>query len=168
MYSDEQHFNEWYRFEKSQGAWWSNLPKCPKKLCIRTTAKRRNGGGQTSAENRYAKDKSKWKDPKKPSEPERLLHPGTVWSLRSKTVGGKSNQCTYDSDGILIRTPTGSGTVDFKAPGFSSAHYDHDVAPVLLAAKIDGQNKTLTSGELQNTSTVSKYLEVRPLWAEDE
>jgi RHS repeat-associated protein len=151
-YSEEQIFDEWLLLELMNSGWWASLPKCPRKLCMK------KGKPQNP-------DKSKWKKPKKPTRPEALLHPGTVWSMRSKTVNGHANQCTYDAQGKIIDSPTGAGTVDFKAPG-GSAHYHHDVAPVLLAAKIDGQDKTLLSGVLTNTPTVAKYLVVRPLYAE--
>ena len=38
-YSDAQLFNEWLALERSRGAWWKDLPKCPSKLCIRFPTK---------------------------------------------------------------------------------------------------------------------------------
>ena len=102
------------------------------------------------------------------------LHPGTIWSMRNKADGaGHANQCTYDAKGILLRTPPGSGTVDWYRSG-TQKHYDHDVAPVYLANRLDGGasmgviSSTLTGGpSILGTpgANLNKYFEVRPLWA---
>jgi RHS repeat-associated protein len=160
QYSSKQLFDKWYELEKTRGNWWTVLPKCPKKLCLKD-------GEPVNP------DDEKWKDPGKPSNAEELLHKGTDWSLRSKPVNGHSNQCTYeeiegDADFVhLLTTPPGSGTVDYRKPGANFSHYNHDVDPVFRAARADGQTISLGNGELNATATVMKYYEVRPLWAED-
>jgi hypothetical protein len=167
-------FDEWYRLEKAQGIWWSSLPKCPKKLCI----KQINRGGTKKAFNIFASDRSQWHDPKPPTNAEENLHPGTIWSMRSKADSlGHSNQCTYDAKGILLRTPPGSGTVDWFAPGLGGrfGHYNHDVAPVYSANILDGgASMGVISSQVTNGPSIlstpgvnlNKYYEVRPLWAE--
>ena len=165
-------FDEWYRLEKAQGSWWSSLPKCPKKLCIQKI----NRGGTEKAFNTYAADPSQWNEPDRPTNAEENLHPGTTWSMRSKADGaGHANQCTYDTKGILLRTPPGSGTVDWYRSGTQTHHYNHDVAPVYLANSLDGGasmgviSSTLTGGpSILGTpgANLNKYFEVRPLWAE--
>jgi len=174
-YSDQQIFDEWYRLEKTRGDWWAGLPKCPKKLCILDGIGRNRTSSRT-AENRYATDKSKWLEPQRPSNAELNLHPGTIWSMRSKADGaGHANQCTYDEKGMLLRTPPGSGTVDWYRSG-TPTHYHHDVAPVYLANLLDGGasmgviSSMLTGGpSILGTpaDNLNKYFEVRPLWAEE-
>ena len=183
QYSDQQIFNEWYRLEKARGAWWNSLPKCPKKLCIIMGAlslgQKPQLGGQDlsdSAFNVFSKDRSQWKSPKPPSNAELNLHPGTIWTMRSKPdASGHANQCTYDATGTLLETPPGSGTVDWYRPGLTTTHYNHDVAPAYMASRLDGG---ASMGVISSTftgepnifsppgSNLNKYYEVRPLWAE--
>jgi len=155
----ELKFDLWYNKEKSLGNWWSNLPRCPTKLC------KVNGKPQKPNEN-----SDKWKDPQKPIYAELALHPKTAWSMRSiKDTQGHTNQCTYDEDCILLRTPPSSGTVDFKEAG-TSAHYFHDVQPIYLAHELDG-GKSMSlvpwspSILKKPGSYMSKYFQVRPLHA---
>jgi RHS repeat-associated protein len=175
MYSNQQVFDEWYRLEKSRGSWWTSLPKCPIKLCI-TRGEGRNRKTRY-AENSYAKNKENWHDPKRPSNAELNLHPGTYFSMRSKADShGHANQCTYDRDGNLLRFAPGSGTVDWYRSG-TATHYDHDVAPAYLANRLDGGanmgvvSSTITGGPSILGSpghNLRKYYEVRPLWAESK
>jgi hypothetical protein len=168
-YSGKQIFDKWIELEKGTGSgWYRKYPKCPAKLCMQ------NGKPQNP-------DKTKWNDPKKPGGAESSLHPGAVWSMRSKPVDGGANQCTYTTWGELIRRPPASGTVDWRAPGAGTAHYDHDVAPVLLANRLDGGGGGDLASMVFNQflwpifvindpvgPNVQRYLEVRPLWAEDK
>jgi RHS repeat-associated protein len=162
QYSDQQVFDEWYRLEKSRGDWWTILPKCPKRIC-------KKDRGFVSP------DKSVWANPKTPSSAERNLHPNNKfeWSMRSLPRWEHSNQCTYDSDGILIRQPPGSGTVDYRAAvGVPLSHYKHDVQPIYLANDLDGGcNMPKAIWSYPQIKTVPglymwKYYEVRPLYAE--
>jgi len=172
-FTDQQVFDEWYRLEGTQGSWWTSLPKCPKKLCVG----KRDGRGPNRdwAKNSFAKDPSQWHQPGKPSSAELNLHPGTVWSMRSKATGaGHANQCTYDRDGLLLREPTGAGTVDWYRAG-TLAHVYHDVWPIYLANSLDGgAHMSLISSTIRGGPAIlsspgnnlRKYYDVRPLWAE--
>jgi hypothetical protein len=167
-YSYQQIFDKWIELEKNTGTgWYKKLPKCPAQVCI-VDGKPQNP------------DDTKWDDPGKVQGAEASLHLGAVWSMRSKPVNGHSNQCTYKEWGELEREPTASGTVDWASPGAGFAHYDHDVAPVLLANKIDGGDGGNSLTMIFNQfawpiftindppgANVRRYLEVRPLWAEE-
>jgi RHS repeat-associated protein len=118
----EEVFSEWYQLELTNYGFWYGLPKCPKRLCMK--------------DGRPANpDSASWKDPSSPSSAELNLHPGTVWSMRSRAYG-PATQCTYSEakNGYaeLIRTRPGAGTVDLKTPGFPP-HFKHDVEPIYLA-----------------------------------
>ena len=184
-YSNQQIYDEWYRLESARKNWWSGLPKCPKKLCIKRIPESTSPAmppvpslttpAHDVASNIYAEDRSQWLEPKSPSNAELNLHPGTVWSMRSKADAvGHANQCTYDAKGLLLRTPPGSGTVDWYRSG-NPTHYAHDVAPAYLANTLDGGasmgviSSQLTGGpSILGTpgANLNKYYEVRPLWAE--
>ena len=155
--SDEDIFQEWYTLELFNYGFWHCLPKCPAKLCI-------DGDGP------YNPDPSMWKEPTSPGHMEALLHPGTHWSMRSYEFGDRhSNQCTYDKEGVLLRDYPAAGTVDFRSPGFGFGHYKHDVAPVILAANLDGNRKTLVRGTISKVDNfLILYYQVRPLYAEGE
>ena len=162
QYSDQKIFDEWYRLEKTRGAWWSGLPKCPR--CISVVS--------GSAKN---PEPNKWKDPKRASNAEENLHPGTFWSLRSKPDGaGHSNQCTYDKDGALLEDIPSAGSADWFESG-TLRHYDHDVAPAYLASRLDGGSSmgvissTIFNGpkiQVPPGANINKYYEVRPFWPE--
>jgi RHS repeat-associated protein len=182
-YSLKQIFDEWHRLEKAKGKWWESLPKCPRKICIIKAAEPATliTGEQWSspqpdrATNSFAKEPKKWLAPGRPSRAEQNLHPGAIWSMRSKADGqGHANQCTYDAEGVLLRDAPGAGTVDWKESG-TIPHFDHDVAPIYLANGLDGGkgmgviNSTLRNGPVIQSSPgeySKKYFEVRPLWAE--
>lgn len=161
-YSDRQVFDEWYALERTRGAWWSSLPKCPK--CISVV-----GGKAKNPES------SKWLNPRKPSNAEENLHPGTAWSLRSKPdVAGHANQCTYDEVGALLVDAPASGTVDWYKSG-TQTHYAHDVEPIYVASRLDGGgsmgvfNSTVYNGPKIHSPPgmyMNKYFEVRPFWPE--
>ena len=125
-YSDQQLFDEWHALEKARRGWWKNLPKCPCKLskkrrvnyrCVKT----KDGVIiEESWETEHSKsgepfnpDSKKWDDPKVPSGAEAALHPGAAYSMRSKGVKGRYNQCIYDKNLKLITTAPGAGTVDY-------------------------------------------------------
>ncbi|TAG09461.1 MAG: hypothetical protein EAZ42_06970 [Verrucomicrobia bacterium] len=101
---------------------WRTLKKCP--LCIDVAS-----GEPKNPDNMI------WKDPKKPSSWEKGLHPGAVWSMRS-IVQNPGNQCIYDAMGDISLDANTHGTADFKEEG-TSAHYEHDVEPVILADMLD-------------------------------
>ena len=139
-YTDTQVLNEWLELERSRGAWWTVLHKCPSKLCIRKNGKPVNP------------DVSKWKDPKKDPWFLNDYHPGGVYEMRSLPVDGHGNQCVYDGSGsIFIGPPTG-GTVDWSAPsfwGYLFGHGPHDVDTYSLSKKL---------------RRVPDYYSVRPSW----
>jgi hypothetical protein len=181
-YSDQQVFDEWHKLELTRGNWWTSLPKCPRKLCIIKGQSSGTPMAPTGEEwdsptpDRAANpDSTKWLNPGRPSNAELDLHPGTVFSMRSRADGsGHANQCTYDGNGDLLLTPPGAGTVDWFRSG-TRTHYNHDVAPVYLANRLDGGGRMgVTSSTLLVGSSIlgtpgynlNKYFEVRPLWAE--
>ncbi len=157
--SQQEIFDLWYKWEKTQGQWWINLPKCPKKLeCI--DDKPQNP------------DATKWKTLGEPMWAELALHPGAAWTMRSfEDSDGHTNQCTYDDEGILLPMPPGSGTVDWYRSG-TSKHITHDVDPIVLANSLDeGEELVLASpwgpSILAHPGpNMMKYYEVRPLYAE--
>ena len=160
---EQEIFDEWYRLEKTQGEWWTELPRCPYNLCIS------NGLAINP-------DSSEWENPTNASRFERALHPGAVWSLRSKPVNGHANQCTYTEDGYLITGLPGAGTVDWIQGGAIASlngHFIHDVAPVIMAGKLDGNEINFGPdglgfrGELSKAGiNVMRYYEIRPSWNE--
>ena len=167
---EQQKFDAWYELESRAGtSWFNNLPKCPTQLCM-VDDKPQNP------------DPEKWENPQEAPGAEKSLHPGAVLSMRSKSFGGHSNQCTYTDWGELIRRSTAAGTADFKSPGQGLAHYEHDVAPIWLANSLDGGARgNLISLAISQTPfgpsatisatpghNVQRYLEVRPLWAKSE
>ena len=181
-YSDQQVFDEWYRLELTRGNWWTTLPKCPRKLCIIKGQSSGTPMAPTGEEwdsptpDRAANpDPTKWLNPGRPSNAELDLHPETVFSMRSRADGsGHANQCTYDGNGDLLTTPPSAGTVDWFRSG-TKTHYNHDVAPVYLANRLDGGERMgVTSSTLLGGPSIlgtpgdnlNKYFEVRPLWAE--
>ena len=153
-------FDEWYRNEKTLGAWWAVLPKCPCSLKCPAVPGIHNP------------DPKKWNDPKKPSTAEEALHPGITWTMRSKAVGGHHNQCTYDNAGKLITVPPAAGTLDYKKPGTLS-HVRHDVDPVVSANVLDGGKHVKWWWPWPNKmskpigANVKKYYEVTPTWSYD-
>ena len=182
-------FNIWYKWEKARGAWWQSLEnrKCPKKLC--------KDKDKLSVLD-PAFDETLWEPAKPIIKPAvERFHPGAIYEMRSKTNSdGYSNQCTYDENLEIIITPPKMGTVDSHAPrgwwalSDRSEHWDNDVAPVILAAKLDGVWSEALFGEPFIVGTfagfikesaagritgkgginMSRYFEVRPTYAEKE
>jgi hypothetical protein len=91
--------------------------------------------------------------------------------MRSKTINGHSNQCVYDRYGKLIRTPPGHGTVDWRRPSVLPPHYNHDVHPIIHAAKLDGcWEGGFPIGRIFPGcvgANMRKYFNLRPLHAEE-
>ncbi len=187
LYSAQQVFDEWYRLEKKEDLWWVNLDRCPCKLSFwkreRVCVKDSNGKvirierTATKMDSPVNPDPSKWDDPIVPSTAEASLYPGAKYSMRSKEKDGRFNQCIYDGDLNLITTPPGAGTVDFKKAR-TLEHYDHDVAPIVVANSIDKDGNGQDPGmfyvifgfvKMKNPigSNVKKYYEVRPTWHKD-
>lgn len=138
-YSDKQIFLEWLRLERTRGAWWSELPQCPSKLCIRKNGKPANP------------DSLKWKDPSRGGSILAKYHPGGVYEMRSLPVNGHGNQCVYDGEGNILTGPPAGGTVDWAAPGWGYfwGHGPHDVYTYEKAVKLH---------------RVKLYYAVRPSW----
>lgn len=144
-YSDAQVFEEWLSLERSRGAWWTNLPKCPSKLCIRKDGTPANP------------DSATWIVSSSHSATLARYHPGGVHELRSRPVGHSGNQCVYDASGVLMRNIPSAGTVDYYAPGYSwvglvdvlVGHYPHDVNTFELSKSLN---------------RISDYYSVRPSW----
>ena len=136
-YSDAQLFNEWLALERSRGAWWKDLPKCPSKLCIRKDGTPANP------------DPSTWLSPTGIGM-NRANHPGGVYEMRSKPVGHAANQCIYDASGNLMTTQPAAGTVDFYSmPSHWWNHALHDLNPFYYASDLN---------------RISDYYIVRPSW----
>lgn len=136
-YSDIQLFNEWLELERSRGAWWTVLPKCPSKLCIRKNGKPVNP------------DVSKWFDPGDIGA-NSDNHPGGVYEMRSRPVGHYANQCVYDAKGSLMTSPPAAGTVDYySTTGYLWNHTWHDWYPFTYA---------------RGLKRIPDYYSVRPSW----
>ena len=136
-YSDVQLFNEWLALERSRGAWWKDLPKCPSKLCIRKDGTAANP------------DALKWFNPTGIGA-NRDNHPGGVYEMRSKPLGHYANQCIYDAVGKLMEEQPAAGTVDYySTTGHLWNHAWHDWHPFVYAR---GLNR------------IQGYYSVRPSW----
>jgi RHS repeat-associated protein len=176
--SAQKVFELWYQKENTQLGWWKNLPKCPRKLCK----------GTDGEWEKPSKEPEKWNEPERPPRAEALLHPGAKWSLRSKPDPNKhANQCIYDDQGVLELNPPTAGTVDWhKVRKLDFVHWLHDVEPIDLADYLDwggGDPRqkrgffhdialtVIGTGKQINNAlgpNMSKYYEVRPLYAESE
>ena len=150
---EQELYDIWIEIESRDLSWTSDLPKCPP--CLPGTP-----------DSFHSPDDEVWDEPHTPWEAAKY-HPGAVWEIRTLNASsrGAGNQCTYDANGMLIRTKYGCGTADrvqatsnpFKIVIgwlFSSGHIDHDVTPFDLAYKLDGN----THGQ-----NVDAYIRVRPL-----
>ncbi len=144
IYTDSQKFNEWLLLEEKLGSWWTALPKCPEKICLKSKEKAENP------------DKNIWSDPNTDFTGGVILssfHPGAKFELRTirgVTGAPHGNQCTYDCDGNLIRSIPAAGSVDLYGPNNDfGSHQDHDVATYKLAEKL---------------GRVSDYYSRRPTW----
>lgn len=138
-YSGRQLFEEWLRLERNRGAWWTRLPRCPSKLCIKKDGTPANP------------DSSKWKDPSRGGRILSKYHPGGVFEMRSLPVDGHGNQCVYDEKGDVLIGPPSGGTVDWASPGWTYlwGHRPHDVHTYELAVRL---------------AMVKDYYSVRPSW----
>jgi len=162
-------FDTWFKTEIARLEWWRKLPQCPckcKKNTVQYCPMSWNSlavGSTYSAETVFIEateiptgDKGKWEEPQRILKPwvERF-HPGAVYEMRSKSIGGMSNQCTYDKDCNLITEPPAMGTVDSVAPSTGRPkHWIADVYPVILAAYLDGQ---WTGGTDSDRNFVNAY-----------
>lgn len=138
-YSHTQIFDEWLRLEKTNGSWWTKLPKCPLKICIRKDGTIKNP------------DPAIWEMPERGGYAVRRYHPGAVYDMRTKaSTRNCGNQCTYNETGKLITTMPAAGTVDFYSPNNSwFSHYYHDVEPSDYAIEL---------------GRIRDYYLVRPTW----
>ena len=138
-YSDSQLFTEWLALERTRGAWWTSLPRCPSRLCIRKDGTPANP------------DALKWKQPERGGNILQRYHPGGVFEMRSVPVNGHGNQCVYDANGHILVGPPSGGTVDWRTPGidYPWGHGPHDV-------------KTYEASEKLNR--VPDYYSLRPSW----
>ena len=138
-YSDAQLFEAWLALERTRGVWWTSLPRCPSKLCIRKDGTPVNP------------DSTKWKQPSRGSSILQRYHPGGVFEMRSLPVGDHSNQCVFDANGKLLVGPPSGGTVDWRTPGLGYfwGHGPHDVYTYELAEKL---------------KRIVDYYSVRPSW----
>lgn len=136
-YSDRQLFDEWLRLERSRGAWWTSLPKCPSKLCIRKDGTPVNP------------DSAVWNDPHGLGL-NTMNHPGGTFEMRSRMVGHSANQCVYDQSGVLMTAPPAAGTADFYSlDGHWFGHWMHDLNPF---------------GAAKALNRIRDYYSVRPSW----
>jgi RHS repeat-associated protein len=164
--SPQEKFTDWVEAEKEKGEWWKDLPKCPCSITIDPLTNPNSNA---------------WQDPAEVGLGEASLHPGAVYSMRSRpSKEGHSNQCTYDCHGRLITTLPGAGSVDWQSPdslGGVMEHYEHDVRPVQDAAALDGHNHSLYPAYLGRTRGntlpfnegrfTRMYYGVRPSWHQD-
>jgi len=137
-YSDTQIFDEWMRLERANTGWLNELPRCPKKICVDSKAKKA-----------INPDPKVWEAPSGANP----FHKGAVYEMRSKpTPGDHSNQCSYDADGNVMTGIPAGGTADYRSvTGLRIGHVLHDVNPALKA------------GEL---GRMSDYYDVRPVLTE--
>lgn len=138
-YSDTQIFEEWLALERTRGAWWSSLPRCPSKLCIKKDGTPVNP------------DPKVWNEPSKNSLFLGRYHPGGEIEMRSLPVGNHATQCVYDKNGNLMAGPPSGGTVDWRhtGPDYFFGHGPHDVETYKLAEKLN---------------RINDYYSVRPSW----
>ena len=144
--SEKEIFTEWLRLERAVGQWWKNLPKCPKKICVKENDEAENP------------DSNVWSDSNLgpiDSIVISVFHPGAEFEIR--TLGGvkgvpQGNQCTYDSQGDIITSIPAAGSADYYGPnnpGCFGKHQDHDVATYKLAKRVN---------------RIPDYFSVRPIW----
>ena len=137
MYSDSELFDEWLDMERMRGSWWTSLPKCPDRICIK-----KNGAPANP-------DKRKWKHPQRMLL-NRANHPGGAFEMRSLPVGHSANQCVYDKSGNLMRNQPVAGTVDYYSfPEYWWLHATHDLRTFELAREL---------------GRIPDYYSVRPTW----
>jgi len=154
-------FDRWYK-RQTIGWWIGVLPKCPKTIGV--------SGGNPSYN---GPDKEKWEKPKRliaDWSPEERLHPGIVFSMRSKVFQGHTNQATYDAFGNLYTEYPMAGTVDWRRPG-TWAHYKADVRPLHWAVYLDHEitmhvfwGPKTPKGAGKIGPYMKKYYEKRPIY----
>ena len=143
--SDNEVFAIWLKWEiMTEGSWWAQLPRCPRKLCI----------NNDKADN---PDSNIWHDPKSANLITEYFHPGAAFEMRTTgSVGKSGNQCIYDDKGIIITKIPTAGSADYRSPNGTQGfldHQDHDVETYKLAKKL---------------GLVRQYFIVRPVWVESE
>jgi len=137
IYFDFEVFNEWLAMERTRGAWWTALPKCPSRICIK-----KNGSPENP-------DKRKWKNPQRMIL-NRINHPGGFFEMRSRPCGHSANQCVYDKNGNLLRNQPAAGTADYYSfPEHWWRHSIHDLRPFEIAREL---------------GRIPDYYSVRPTW----
>ena len=172
-------FEEWYNVEKkilAEENWVSSLPKCPKKLAVKTVTVKYYEHGEVIDQRTVFVKAS-------PNGSEWLLtslvefygaqlfgvlktgaafHPEGRFELRTKDpqkYNGHGNQCIYDKCGNLLTEIPSAGSVDYASPnGSRKEHVLNDVDPFVWARKLDSE---CGGGE---SKWVRKYYEVRPAW----
>ncbi len=118
FYSDTQIFDEWLRLERNDTGWLDQLPPCPKKIdpCKNP-------------------DEDIWFDPGSAN----AEHKGAIYEMRSRpTKGGHASQCSYDSDGNLMKDIPAAGSADRGAWAFGTAlrHIQDDYKTWKLAERL--------------------------------
>lgn len=140
-------FDIWLKWELlEEGQWWTNLPRCPRKICVSKDGEPKNPNILL------------WDDPAKAMPwTKYLYHPGAVFEMRSNvSFSPCGNQCMYDENGdIILKIPT-AGSADFRRPDISYskyiAHKKNDIEPFSLADDLGRERD---------------YFLVRPKWVED-
>ncbi len=151
--SKQELYDIWVEIESRDLSWINELPVCPP--CLPGIP------GKF-----HSPDSEIWDEPHTPYKAS-IYHPGAVWEIRTlkATSKGAGNQCTYDANGVLIRTKYGHGTSDRAQVTFniillatnyytSEGHIGNDVEPFDLAYSLDGN---------RYGRNVDLYIRVRPL-----
>ena len=179
-YCDElkRKFAEWYDKEKkilTEEDWLSLLPKCPKRLVVKTLVVKYYEHGavvdQRTSCVMASPDESEWRLTSVVEffgaqlwgvvRTGAAFHPGGRFELRTKNpqkYNGHGNQCIYDRCGNLLTEIPAAGSVDYASPNAkNNLHVLSDVDPFIWARKIDFE----CGG---GGGWVQKYYEVRPTW----
>jgi hypothetical protein len=160
----EKEFDDWLDKEKKEGnGWTKDLPDCPPNLPSFTPALPPHVSG-TPQPHFSSPDPKVWSEPHDPNA-WRDYHPGAEYGIRTNTPGGlPGNQCTYDSDGNLIRGGPGAGTADKSSPGSGPYDTGHNLfsANGHMAQDVKPYDNALCADGGKPGSNVNEYLKVRP------
>jgi len=120
----------------------------------------------------------RWEEPKDVN----YFHPGALSQLRSTiTENSHGHQACYDNNGNFLRSGLEAGTADKSHHDNltgDNSHWNHDVAPFIWAAQLDGNPvkssgaldiwRNLNSPMLRKGQNLDQYLSARPTIANDK
>ena len=137
-------FDYWFEEESSDLSWTDGLPPPFESIA----------SGTSSPDNVVIVDPepngSIWNPPEEVTL-SNYIHHNAAYEMRSAPIaGGHGHQATYDSNGILIRSPIAAGTADKVSPvsiwnESTSDHRDIDVLPFISALQMDGNPAEATN-----------------------